>query len=349
MKLFIFGAGASRDAQHGNVYDNVIPPLTNELFDIRYAEYANRVGLSNPEMNTLRNKIAEFAYLEEWLTGEWEKIKNLKEIRSINAQKGFLAQVLFYVWVLLVSVSKWNYENQFQNRETNAYQELMSKLRHKDEPFGIINFNYDLLLDYAYKDQFRLAFNNIDDYLENNYVKPHGSINWLLSKRKDDLSIDLGKEHNLDTRSRLDTAINLMFKDLPISITGLQVKEPDHRDIYTIDDLLRSFGGQYFYPLIFLPLTSKAYSSIEGFEEKIISKGKDLMKTADEIYLIGYRANDELIREMLKLAKPNTKLHVIGKGSAAEIRDKVLKLNRNIVEGETSDEGFYHFAYNAKI
>lgn len=346
MKVFVFGSGASKDAQHGTVHDSSIPPLTNELFDHRYSEMAVRIGLNDPTMNTLRNKIAEYAYLEDWLTEEWDKINSLREVRSINRQRGFLAQVLFYVWLVLINVSKWNYENTFQSRETNAYQELMRKLFDKDEPFGLINFNYDLLLDYAYKDQFRLAFNSIDDYLDANYVKPHGSVNWFLSKRAGDVSIDLTKEHNLDTRSRLDTAISLMFKDSPIPIEGLQVKEPDHRDIYTIDDLLRSFDNQYFYPLIFLPLTSKAYSSISGFEDKIISKGKEMMSSAREIFLIGYRANDVLIEEMLKNVSHGTKVHVIGKKSAAEIMERVLKMNPNLEKGTISEDGFYHFAFS---
>ena len=162
MKLFIFGAGASRDAQHGMVHDIAIPPLTNELFDPRYSEMAKSVGLSDPRMNTLRNEIAKYAYFEEWLTNEWDKTKTFKEQRTINAQRGLLGRVLFYIWLVLIKVSEWNYENKFQSRETNAYQELMNKLFKKDESFGLINFNYDLLLDYAYKDQFGLAFNSID-------------------------------------------------------------------------------------------------------------------------------------------------------------------------------------------
>lgn len=346
MKVFVFGAGASKDAQHGTVHNDSIPPLTNELFDPRYSDMAKAVGLTDPVMNSLRNKIAEYAYLEDWLTEEWSKIKSLKEMRTINAQKGFLAQVLFYIWLVLIHVSKWNYENQFQSRETNAYQELMGKLFKNDEPFGLINFNYDLLLDYAYKDQFRLAFNSIDDYLNNNYVKPHGSVNWLLSKRKDDISIDLEKEFHLDTRSRLDTAISQMFKNSPIPVEGLLVKEPNHRDIYTIDDLLRSFSSQYFYPLIFLPLTLKAYSSISGFEDRIISKGKELIESANEVFLIGYRANDSLIDEMLKNIEPGTKIHVIGRKTAGTIMERVLKLNKNLEKRAVSENGFHYFAYN---
>lgn len=348
MKIFIFGAGASRDAQHRVVHDNAIPPLTNELFDQRYSEFARIVGLLDPAMSTYRNQAAGFGYFEDWLTHEWEKIQTLKTLSSRDAQKGFLAQILFYIWLILINASKWTYENQHQNREDNAYVTLMYKILNLDEEFGLINFNYDLLLDYAYKDVFRLTFHRVEDYLNNNYVKPHGSVNWLLSKRDDDLVIDLDHEHNMDTRVRLDTAIKLMYRDVPIPMNGLLVKEPNHRDLYTIDDLLRSFSRQYFYPLIFLPLTSKVYSSIAGFEDAIIKKGNQLMSKATEIYLIGYRANDSVIKEMLQnIQSAQVVLNVVGmKSSAEEIMQRVLGMHKNLRRGKVFDKGFYNYAYD---
>lgn len=254
-----------------------------------------------------------------------------------------------YIWLTLINVSKWTYDNKFQCREDNAYVTLMGKLFEKDIPFGMINFNYDLLLDFAYKDIFRLSFHSIDDYLNNNYIKPHGSVNWLLNRRDDDRMMNVYTEHNMDTRVRLSTAIQLMFKDSPIPIEGLLVKDPDHRDLYVVDDLLRAFDSQYFYPLIFLPLTSKAYSSISGFENKVMATGSELLMQASEIYLIGYRANDDIIKEMLSKARPETKLHVVGVGSAKEIMHRVLGLVNNLKEGEIYDKGFYRFAYDVAL
>ncbi|KKR16435.1 MAG: hypothetical protein A3D82_01725 [Candidatus Levybacteria bacterium RIFCSPHIGHO2_02_FULL_40_29] len=349
MRVFIFGAGASKGSQHRVIHDSFVPPLSNELFDPKYSQFAHMVGLMDPDMNRCRDSISKFSSFEEWLTDEWEKVKDLKEVRTRDAKKGFLAQIAFYIWITLVNVSKWTYENERQSREDNGYQVLMSKLLVKDEPFGLISFNYDLILDYAYKDVFRLAFHSIDDYLNNNYVKPHGSVNWLLAKRSDDLSIDLEQEHNMDTRVRLDTAIKLMFRDSPIPIIGLHVKDPDHRDIYTLDDLLRSFKSQYFYPLIFLPLTSKDYTSVHGFEEKILAKGNQLVSEANEIYLIGYKANDDIIKSMLKNAPDGTILNVVGNKSASDIMKKVLAWGTNIKEGKVFDAGFYRFVSDTSL
>lgn len=346
MRIFIFGAGASKGAQQGVVHDIAKAPLTNELFDIRYQNFADMVGLSEATMNNYRQQISGFPFFEDWLTKEWNDIKLKKETRTRDAQKGFLAQIAFYIWLLLINVSKWTYENQYKNRENNSYLVLMNKLLTKDEPFGLINFNYDLLLDFAYKDSHKLIFNNLDDYLNNNYVKPHGSVNWLLSKRTDDRDIDLNHEHNMDTRIRLDTAINLMFKDSPIPIEGVIVRDPNHRDLYTVDDILRSFGRQYFYPLMFLPLTSKEYSSISGFENKIMKKGRELLSESSEIYLIGYRANDEIIKNILALTPEGTKLNVVGNTSANSIMDNVLGWERKLVRGTVYQQGFHRFVYD---
>ena len=352
MKVFIFGAGASKGAQHNTVDGEAIAPLTNDLFDPRYSKFADMVGLSKTQMNKCRNAIEEHKYFEEWLTKEWESVKKYKLEQTRNAKKGFLGRIALYIWLILCSVSKWTHDNKNQNRETNSYEELMNKILEIDEAFGLLSFNYDLILDYAIKDVFNVTFHSLEDYLNINYVKLHGSINWLLNKRESDPEIELENEYHMDTKVRLDTISNLIYQDNPIPLEGLLVKDPDHRDLDSIDDLLRSFKQQYFYPLIFLPLTSKAYSSIEGFEEQILKKGKELLSASDEIYLIGYSAGDSLIRDMLMGITSLKKIHIVGNSteSSKEIMERVLSWNPSKLEqGEIFPTGFHDFAYSVKL
>lgn len=350
MKVFIFGAGASADAHKGHVvHDKAIPPLTKDLFDPRYSDFAKMVGISDPNMNRYRNSMSKYASLEEWLTEEWNKLQTLKLPSAKQAQIGFLGEITFYIWLVLSNVSVWSKNNKFKSRETNSYEELLNRINQSQKPFTLINFNYDLILDYAVKDVFKVTFQGLDDYLNNNYIKPHGSINWLLGKRVNDKQIDIDHEYHMDTKVRLDMAINQMYAKNPLSLDGILVKEPDHRDLETIDDLLRSFKKQYFYPLIFLPLTSKNYSSIAGFEDKVISKAKTNIESAEEIFLIGYRANDSIIKDLLKVIKRKTFLHVVGISSADEIMERVLGYNLNLVRGKTFHEGFHDFAYSTDL
>ena len=57
MKVFIFGAGASKDSQGSKVPVKNIAPLSDELFHEKYCEIALRVGLSKPVMNRCRNEM----------------------------------------------------------------------------------------------------------------------------------------------------------------------------------------------------------------------------------------------------------------------------------------------------
>jgi len=349
MKIFVFGAGASQGSQGvGVIPDECKAPLSDELFDLRYQKYANAVGLNESTMNEYRNDRLADTSFESWLTNQWRKIDSINNPLAKNAQKGFLAQIAFYIWYLLINVSKWTCNNKGESRNRSEYLFLMKNLRKMDCAFGLINFNYDLLLDYACIDTFKITFQNIDDYLAFNYVKPHGSINWLLKKREVEPNID---RHELDvnTKVRLNTAINRMYSGDPIPINSVVVKEPDHRDLYTLDNLIYSFNQQYFYPLIFLPLTAKAYSSIAGFEEKIVGKANSLLEEASEIYLIGYNANDSLIKDMLKNAPQGTKLHVVGKSSTVEIMERMLAILPNLVRGNCHSNGFHDFVFNVVL
>ncbi|MDZ7587440.1 MAG: hypothetical protein U0946_06820, partial [Patescibacteria group bacterium] len=171
MNVFIFGAGASADAHTGHVvHDKAIPPLTQDLFDPRYSDFAKMVGISEPNMNRYRNALKEHPSLENWLTDEWDKLKKFKLSSSKQAQIGFLGEVTFYIWQVLSNISKWTRDNKFQSRETNSYEELLNKINKSEVEFGLINFNYDLILDYAFKDVFKVTLQGLDDYLNNNYV-----------------------------------------------------------------------------------------------------------------------------------------------------------------------------------
>jgi len=91
-----------------------------------------------------------------------------------------------------------------------------------------------------------------------------------------------------------------------------------------------------------MPLTTKLYPTFEGFSKRVMDGGKNLIGQADDIYLIGYRAADEIIRDMFKNVRPETQLHVVGTGSAGQIMDEVLEWSK-IKRGEVHSEGFAKF------
>ena len=110
-----------------------------------------------------------------------------------------------------------------------------------------------------------------------------------------------------------------------------------------------AFGNQYGFPLVLLPLTSKFHQLVDGLFEDIILAGKNLIGQADEIYMIGYGAKDEIIDEILTTVKSDTKLHVIGKEDAEKIMTSILARNKKLQKGQIFQQGFEKFVEGYEV
>jgi hypothetical protein len=75
----------------------------------------------------------------------------------------------------------------------------------------------------------------------------------------------------------------------------------------------------------------------------MISQGIELIKRADAVYLIGYRAADKIFDDLCDGLRSNTKLYIVGRelDSAKKIMKDVLKRHSNFVAGNAVDEGIY--------
>src|SRR5690348_12490670 len=98
----------------------------------------------------------------------------------------------------------------------------------------------------------------------------------------------------------------------------------------------------YFYPLVVIPLTTKMYSFMPDLPADMIRRGQELFAIAEDVYLIGYRAIDEIFNEMATRARPSTRLHVVGRGNPGEVADRVAK-QHNMQPGGIHTEGFLGF------
>ncbi len=340
MKIFIFGAGASRGSQGRVDNPSFVSPLTDELFDEEYrgyATYGQYEILSKSELSKCANESKKMGSVEQWLTQRWNNISNFSQPRNQKVEKIFFGRVTFYIWQLLQAVSSQTYNS------SNAYALLMEKLRISDQPFGLISFNYDTLLDRAVIDVFDETLTSFDDYNNFPFVKPHGSVNWILGKRASDPNT--APEASLDIPLRIDFAVRHMLTGSALPLGTLWVFGAKQA---TLDDLTRMvnvYGNQYFYPLIFMPLSSKLYPFVDGFSETIIQKGKELIQQATEIYLIGYSAKDDIIKDFLLEARSPTPLHIVKNGSAEQTMEEVLHLAPHLlIKGKTYNFGFRDFA-----
>lgn len=343
MKVFVFGAGASRGSQEADASERA--PLVNELFATDYLGHARLAGLEGGDMAIFRQAVGEIGNgsLEEWLTRKWESIETLQEDISKQAERGEFGRLAFYFASLLLAVSK-------TYTETNGYSIFALKLRKLDKPWALINFNYDTLLDLALHHRFTWDFGSIKDYLALNYLKPHGSVNWYIPPRRGlDPELfphkEVREEGERDIRARLALAARLMFNGPPMRGDDIIVIRPNHLDLQDTNfgRLLKAFGWSYFYPLVLMPLTTKMYSVVEGFEQRIVGKGTEFMGRATEIYLIGYRANDQIIREMMGGVNKESHVHVIGRSDAEEISSRVCSWSRYLKPGIVYEAGFLEF------
>lgn len=336
MRVYIFGAGASKGAQPNNVGDQRTAPLMDELFRPSYREYTALTGLTDADLTVLRADIGDQP-VENWLTAEWQRVENYGPQRQ-QAGRVRLARLAFYIWHMFLAISTT------PARETQ-YDRLLRQLLARDEPFGLISFNYDTMLDQVVQDMLGWDLTTLESYHRAKLVKPHGSVNWLFFRRGTDPRIETDREGNVvDYAARYQLASGRMFGQ-PLSDNGgdIYVIPPSHRAMRRADSVYRWVDNFHFYPLLMLPLLTKAEGTLSTWVPAMpIKWAQELLREADDIYVVGYRARDETFRDMVSAAKDGARLHVVGRSrdSAQEVTDRVLGLSSTLTSGIIYDAGF---------
>jgi hypothetical protein len=339
MKVYIFGAGASKGSQPDAVSANVRAPLVNELFDTNYITYAHEVRLPFPQLSKYRVEISQSESFESWITNKWKSMENCSIPFQKEAEIVFFGRFILYIWRILLSVSRT------YSSEANVYYQLMDLLKNKGEPFGLINFNYDLLLDQAIKDVYGINYYSLTDYLNNNwfsYVKPHGSVNWLHPKRMNDPSVGTVSGYGLSYER--DLISQNMFKG-NYSTQEILVIDSSKPVLYEDNIMSTAFREEkYGYPIMFAPLSDKNYSQVQGFSETVIAKGKELMNQADEIIIIGYQAKDKIFsEEFLSSLKTSTLVSIVSDSKPEAIWERISKNRNDLKVGQLYNQGFEEY------
>ncbi|MDD5566705.1 MAG: hypothetical protein PHH01_00765 [Patescibacteria group bacterium] len=337
MKVFIFGAGASKGSKKpthsipDNVLKSRVSPITDELFNQEYESYAGEVKLSTSNLVRYRNEIKEHESLEKWITEKWNNKNSHSDFRK-KGENGEFGKISMYIWRLFQGVSvTYNYDN--------YYRRLMQKLYNDDIKSGFISFNYDTLLDLAITEVFNVPLTGLDEYYDINYIKPHGSINWFIKKR----SID-PTGSNVGLTEKYNIAASRMFNGDPHKWENIFIVPPTLEALNTNDFINNGrFDHEYGYPLIFLPLRIKQYELVENYYSNIIERGIGLLAEASEIYIIGYSARDEIVKDLFGKVKPETIIHIISYNSAHKISDEIKKWKPEIKIGHLYNNGFANF------
>ncbi len=341
MKVFVFGAGASKGAQLADLPEQYRAPLANELFDRQYQDYAKQtlLPIDLMEEGRLAGTNASSS-VEKWLTEKWAKIPNYKTGRTQHTERASFGHLTFYVWRLLQQVSSID--------KPNKYSEFMKKLtaRDRDENFGLISFNYDTMLDQAITEHAKISLGTLKGYKIANYVKPHGSVNWFIKPRTDDPPPP--KEHNFDLPARINLAAENMFNGSALSMENLEILNPSNPDLMNqknLEQLFRMFDNRYFYPMVLVPLLTKLYPHISKLNDFIMSEGERILSNATEIYLIGYQASDEIIFEMMQDVRFGTLLHIVGVNSGSINNTMTRVMGHSLIKGKLKEGKRYQVGF----
>jgi hypothetical protein len=342
MKVYIFGAGASLGSQSKDIEPNLKAPLIDNVFDADYEEYADALYIDRAKLREIKSRIGD-APLEEWLTKEWDRIHEPHGKEVLSAGLKTFGDLSLYTWWLMTNISTtYDY--------SNGYHRFLQKLVTLDdkEEKAYINFNYDLLLDKAFEKVLGYDLSSmITNYTTHNYLKPHGSVNWFVKMRPS--ASKLNDADRMEKEIIFSRIAGEMFRAEPIEkrliiVDPLNPKLNKLSQLYTgVFDL-----GEYGFPLVLLPLSTKMDDLISGFMDTFKAELPRIFEKATEIYLIGYRGRDDLVKEMFSYVPPGTKIHSVGLGHAKEVQDHALSLHSNLVAGDVYTDGFSNFVDNMK-
>jgi hypothetical protein len=335
MKLFIFGAGASKGAVKNLRGEELLFPETKELFNKDYQFFWQQVYFSNEDIARLKNELGDEDF-EKWLTNKWMKIQETPSSRFKESKLREFGRLTLYFWNLFNSLSNAYVEQ-------NEYRKLIESLNRDEVDYGFISFNYDTFLDQALINANGGAvLSTLKDYYKEKLVKPHGSVNWFLTKRSHDRIVE--RIYDDDIQARFNLMCSQMYDGILFNMEHFISVGPSHHDMQSVKSLINErFEYQYFYPLIFVPMTSKLTNFVESFYLESISQARKLAESAEEIYIIGYKAKDEAIKKVLPYAQEGTTLHVISNTNAEKISSEILKWAPNLRQGSMLNGGFAEF------
>lgn len=323
-KMFVFGAGASSNCVFGNQIQRfkesvLCPPLGPDLFHHRFdSTIKNYKGakLSIPGFEAKGNDI-ELCLEDEWTTIKNSYSPNLTA-RHTNLQ--------FYLADLFRQVSHDVTSNHYR---TNIYSLFATKLhdylaKKSNERIALVSFNYDTILEYFLKEAFRIEFKTLKDYIDWGtrqvvLFKPHGSCNWGWKfKTQEFTQNQLNIATSLyDTNKQPFEIYYELLGDLNEMVyaysTGLERTtgaNNSHGRFSVNKDKIEIFDeSQYGYlPALLMPYKDKDEFVMPYNHHHALRFYANEM---EELYLIGWKGNEEVFNRLIALHAKNLKKIVI--------------------------------------
>lgn len=337
-RMFIFGAGASAfctfDDKKTVLHSSKLrPPIGFEIFDEDYQPFCDKypgVKLTIPAYEAIGRDI------EECMEYEWQNFKNsynpglLK--RHINVQ--------YYLHKLFTAISDDVVKN---HSRKNLYSLFANKLQqhyflpqNKKKKFSIISFNYDTILDHYLEQMFETKFQTMNDYFNYNsnflYFKPHGSCNWGW-KFRDDRINKLPRNTgvagalysgNIENWQIYYHYLGDISENLAENSWGYELElNPNRLGKFTLNkNRIEVMNDGKYYPALLLPYRDKD-EFVMHYDHQ--SAMKTALGEAEEVYLIGWKGNEDVFNRQWALHKNKLKKIVIADPQAEIVKQNLSK------------------------
>lgn len=334
-KMFVFGAAASTFCVFGDKKEQfrksqLNPPTGYEIFDEKYSSFINQYPGAKKSLPIFESKNRN---IEECFEDEWGKFKSVYNpeiaIKHINIQ--------FYLQTLFNAISKEVVE---KHHRSNLYSLFLSKFQHyiaqnPQERISLVSFNYDTILDNFITQIYGYSFDSIDKYIdwENRNIllyKPHGSCDWgwKLKPKYSELNI---AEHlyknNIEPWEIYYKMIDEIDNVIATNSWGFEkIHDKHQRGRFTLNknliECIPEQSNNAYIPSLLIPYRDKDEFSFPYDHFNAMSHS---IQEAEELYLIGWKGNEELFNKELKTMGHNLKKIIIVNPQADVVKDNLSK------------------------
>ncbi len=308
--LIILGAGSSHDflkvsrQSEQHILTKWEPPLANNIFDVSrfgriIGKYEDVKQLASAVSNLTDNDGTNPFNFEEYLTDVESKYpeNNYKKIMALR----------FYLAELFSKISFHFY------RHTNNHNHLIYELQNRGLKTCFVNYNYDTLLEKNISSI--SSSNNIDSYIQGDIkvIKMHGAHNWRYNPHTEAGKVDV---YNLFISRAKE--LNSAYKNVelyPLTMLDINYDSTD----FSLNNY-REFNEResewfYYLPALAIPIGTKGNhicpkSHIDTLIEQI--------KQVDSVLVIGWRAQDEYLLQLLNdHLKEKVKMTIVSSNEAS--------------------------------
>jgi len=346
-QMYVFGAAASTFCVFGDrakVFRQAEynPPTGFEIFDDKYKSFFEKFPAALMSISGFESRNRD---IEAYLDDEWRTYKDaytpVIPVRHINIQ--------FYLQELFQHLSEQVIKNEYRYNLFNLFcKNLQKQLSSQpDQIATLVSFNYDTILDH-FIGLFSSPFRTMNDYFDwqnRNIIlfKPHGSCNWgwrfgrdkIGSRNSFQLVSDLWKEKIEPWHIHYELIGN-PAETVEYGSWGIESANSIHDNgRYTLNknliEIIPKNSNAPYLPALLLPYRDKD-EFVMPYQQQLALKS--CFSQIQELFLIGWKGNEEFFNRQLKSNAHNLKKIVIVNPYPAEVKLNLLKTGFDLTRFE---------------